>query len=67
VKITDCIGCGNCQDFIESKSCPTDSIFMDKYKGYSNAVINQNKCNNCGKCKAEIECLGECFEEDDNG
>lgn len=61
--IDSCIACGNCMDFIEEKKCPTDALFMDKYKGYSNAMIVQKKCTDCGKCKKEIDCLNDCFIE----
>jgi len=65
MQIVDCSGCGNCMDLIEEKKCPRNAISMNKYHGYANCVIDSKKCNNCGLCKKNIDCLNDCFTDDE--
>jgi ferredoxin len=51
-KVTDeCVGCGGCisgYDGDETRGCPVKAISLSK----SSAVIDQDKCVQCGNCAA---------------
>ena len=63
MKIENCIACGQCMDFIVEARCPSRAFFFHKERGYGGAAIDPDKCNGCGKCIQEVECLGESIRE----
>jgi NAD-dependent dihydropyrimidine dehydrogenase PreA subunit len=63
MKIKDCGGCGNCQDFIQDKKCPVDAFYEEGNRGYKTANIKHDLCINCGICLNQIDCLCEAIQE----
>jgi Pyruvate/2-oxoacid:ferredoxin oxidoreductase delta subunit len=64
MRISDCIACGQCVEFIMGAHCPTLALQLHTTSGYAGPIIDQDKCTGCGKCKEEIDCLNDSFEED---
>ena len=61
MKIEGCISCGNCFEFISESRCPTGSFVVRATSGYAAAEI-KSTCIDCGLCRDEVECLGECIK-----
>ena len=59
MKVKDCGGCGNCQDF----ECPAEAFKFASASGHASASIDEDKCTDCGLCKGEIDCLCEAINE----
>jgi ferredoxin len=59
MRIESCGGCGNCADF----KCPAGAFKYSSTHGYYSASIKADKCNDCGKCLKEIECLCEAITD----
>lgn len=56
------MACGMCLEECPFEAIQTDDITTIE-KGYSQSVINQNKCKNCRTCITDFECPANAIKE----